>query len=86
MPNPIRKTPGSNDDDDAAFAEGAITLWSNHLALIGTHLLETGMPRQEVLDMLTMLHETNEETVRSPRARAVAGRHLMSVYRVLGET
>ncbi len=76
---------GSDDDGDDAFAEGAITLWSNLLALIGTHLLETGMPRQEVLDMLTMLHETNEETVRSPRARAIAGQHLMSVYRVLGE-
>lgn len=72
-------------DDDAAFAEGAITLWSNLLALMGTHLMETGTPRQEVLDMLTMLHETNEETIRSPRARAVAGRHLMSVYRALGE-
>ncbi|MGW8202755.1 hypothetical protein ACWGM0_09415 [Sphingomonas bisphenolicum] len=75
----------SNDDDDAAFAEGAITLWSNLLALMGTHLMETGTPRQDVLDMLTMLHETNEETIRSPRARAIAGRHLMSVYRVLGE-
>ncbi len=72
-------------DDDAAFAEGAITLWGNLLALMGTHLMETGTPRQEVLDMLTMLHETNEETVRSPRARAVAGRHLMAVYRALGE-
>ena len=72
-------------DDDAALAEGAITLWSNLLALMGTHLMETGTPRQEVLDMLTMLHETNEETIRSPRARAVAGRHLMSVYRALGE-
>ncbi|WP_416463702.1 hypothetical protein [Sphingomonas sp. VDB2] len=75
----------SNDDDDAAFAEGAITLWSNLLALMGTHLMEAGTPRQDVLDMLTMLHETNEETIRSPRARAIAGRHLMSVYRVLGE-
>jgi hypothetical protein len=74
-----------NGDDDAAFAEGAITLWSNLLALMGTHLLEAGTPRQEVLDMLTMLHETNEETIRSPRARAIAGRYLMSVYRVLGE-
>jgi hypothetical protein len=72
-------------DDDAAFAEGAITLWANLLTLIGTHLRETGTPRQEVLDMLTMLHETNEETIRSPRARAVASRHLMSVYRALGE-
>lgn len=84
MSDPIGKASGSQDDD-AAFAEGAITLWSNLLALIGTHLIDTGMPRQEVLDMLTMLHETNEETVRSPRARAVAGQHLMSVYRVLGE-
>ncbi|MEJ7935568.1 hypothetical protein WG907_15055 [Sphingobium sp. AN558] len=75
----------SNNDDDAAFAEGAITLWSNLLALMGTHLMEVGTPRQDVLDMLTMLHETNEETIRSPRARAIAGRHLMSVYRVLGE-
>lgn len=72
-------------DDDAAFAEGAITLWANLLALIGTHLRETGTPRQEVLDMLTMLHDINEETIRSPRARAVASRHLMSVYRALGE-
>ncbi|WP_278983829.1 hypothetical protein [Sphingobium yanoikuyae] len=72
-------------DDDAAFAEGAITLWANLLTLIGTHLRETGLPRQELLDMLTMLHETNEETIRSPRARAVASRHLMAVYRALGE-
>jgi hypothetical protein len=79
-------SPTSGHDDDAvAFAEGAITLWGNLLTLMGTHLLETGTPRQEVLDMLTMLHETNEETIRSPRARAVAGRHLMSVYRALGE-
>jgi hypothetical protein len=72
-------------DDDASFAEGAITLWGNLLTLIGTHLRETGMPRDEVLGMLTMLHETNEETIRSPRARAIASRHLMAVYRVLGE-
>ncbi|BBF70584.1 MULTISPECIES: hypothetical protein [Sphingomonadaceae] len=74
-----------NDDDAGAFAEGAITLWGNLLALMGTHLLETGMARQEVLDMLTILHETNEETIRSPRARAVAARHLMSVYEALGK-
>ena len=81
-----RSDPGSAlIDDDAAFAEGAITLWANLLTLIGTHLRESGTPRQEVLDMLTMLHETNEETIRSPRARAVASRHLMSVYRALGE-
>ncbi len=72
-------------DDDAAFAEGAITLWANLLALIGEHLCETGTPRREVLEMLTMLHETNEETIRSPRARAVASRHLMSIYRALGK-
>ena len=71
--------------DDAAFAEGAITLWANLLTLIGTHLCETGTPRQEVLNMLTMLHDTNEKTIRSPRARAVASRHLMSVYRARGE-
>ncbi len=77
--------PSEGDDDDGAFVEGAITLWSNLLTLIGSHLLEAGTPREDVLDMLTMLHETNETTVRSPRARAVAGRHLMSVYRALGE-
>jgi hypothetical protein len=72
-------------DDDATFAEGAITLWANLLTLIGEHLRETGTPRQDVLDMLTILHETNEETIRSPRARASASRHLMSVYRALAE-
>ncbi len=72
-------------DDDAAFAEGAITLWANLLTLIGEYLRETGTPRQEVLEMLTMLHETNEETIRSPRAWAAASRHLMSVYRALAE-
>lgn len=82
MADPVRAS-GNDDDGDAAFAEGAITLWSNLLALMGTHLLEVGTPRQEVLDMLTMLHETNEETIRSPRARAIAGRNLMSVYQVL---
>lgn len=83
MPDLVRAS--GNDDGDAAFAEGTITLWSNLLALMGTHLIEVGTPRQDVLDMLTMLHETNEETIRSPRARAIAGRHLMSVYRVLGD-
>ena len=75
-----------DDDSQEAFAEGAITLWSNLLTLIGTHLRDTGTPRDEVLEMLTMLHETNEETIRSPRARASASRHLMAVYRVLGES
>jgi len=72
-------------DDDKAFAEGTITLWANLLTLIGEHLCETGTPRREVLEMLTMLHDTNEATIRSPRARASASRHLMSVYRALGE-
>lgn len=85
MADPNRYPP-DHDDEDAAFAEASITLWSNFLALIGTHLVETGTPREEVLDMLTMLHETNEETIRSASARAIAGRHLMSVYRVLGKT
>jgi hypothetical protein len=77
--------PVADNDDDAAFAEAAITLWSNTLALIGEHLCEMGTPREDVLEMLTMLHETNEATIRSPRARASASRHLMSVYRALGE-
>lgn len=33
-----------------------------------------------------MLHDANEETIRSPRARATASRHLMAVYRVLEES
>jgi len=77
--------PATDADGDAAFAEGAITLWGNLLTMIGLQLLETGTAREEVLEMLTMLHETNEETVRSPRARASASRHLMSVYRALAE-
>lgn len=77
---------GRHEDDDAAFAEGAITIWSNLLTLIGAHLRETGMSREEVLEILTMLHDANEETIRSPRARATASRHLMAVYRVLEES
>lgn len=73
-------------EDPAAFAEGAITIWSNLLTMIGLQLRETGTSREDVLAMLTMLHETNEETVRSPRARAAASRHMMAVYRVLAET
>lgn len=74
------------EDSDAAFAEGAITLWANVLTLMGTHMLDGGTPREEVLDMLRILHETNEETILSPRARASASRHLMAVYRALAET
>jgi hypothetical protein len=77
---------GPGADDETAFAEGAITLWSNLLTMIGLHLRETGTPREDVLDMLRMLQETNDETVRSPRARAVASRHLMAVYQVLAES
>lgn len=73
-------------DDDAAFAEGAITAWSNLVTLIGMQLRETGTPREEVLELLTMLNETNEVTIRSPRARAAASRHLMAAYRALAET
>jgi hypothetical protein len=76
---------GAEADDDAAFAEGAITLWSNLVTMIGLHLRESGMPRDELLEMLTMLQETNNDTVRSPRAREVATRHLMAVYEVLAD-
>ena len=71
------------NDDDAAFAEGAITLWANLLTLMGTHLREAGMSREELLEMLDMLDETNAETIRSPRARTSASRHLGAVREVL---
>ncbi|WP_395396390.1 hypothetical protein WBP07_21085 (plasmid) [Novosphingobium sp. BL-8A] len=73
------------DDDADAFAEGIITLWSNLVTMIGMEMRERGTSREELLGMLTMLHETNEETVKSPRARAAASRHLMAVYRVFAE-
>jgi hypothetical protein len=75
--------PETSSDDAAAFGEGAITLWANLLTLMATHLREQGMPKGEVLDMLTMLHDTNEATIRSPRARASAASHLMAVYAAL---
>ncbi len=75
----------TSDDSDAAFAEGAITLWANFLTLMGTHMVDSGTSREEVLGMLRMLHETNEETIPSPRARASASRHLMAVYRALAQ-
>lgn len=79
--------PGQVAEDDAiAFAEGSITMWSNMLTLMATHLREHGMPRGEVLEMLTMLHDTNEATIRSPRAKASAARHLMAVYKALETT
>ena len=74
---------GSADDDPIAFAEGAITLWANLLTLMATHLQEQGLPRAELLEMLTMLHDTNEATIRSPRAKASAASHLMAVYTAL---
>lgn len=70
-------------DDAIAFGEGAITLWANLLTLMATHLREQGMPKAEVLDMLTLLHDTNEATIRSPRAKASAASHLMAVYTAL---
>jgi hypothetical protein len=73
----------SADDDPIAFAEGAITLWANLLTLMATHLQEQGLPRAELLEMLTMLHDTNEATIRSPRAKASAANHLMAVYTAL---
>lgn len=74
------------DDDAIAFAEGTVTMWANMLTLMATHLREHGMPRDEVLEMLTMLHDTNEATIRSPRAKASAARHLMAVFKALETT
>jgi hypothetical protein len=71
------------DDDAIAFGEGAITLWANLLTLMATHLREQGTPKTELLDMLTLLHDTNEATIRSPRAKASAAGHLMAVYTAL---
>ena len=70
-------------DDAIAFAEGAITIWANLVTLMATHLRDTGMARGETLDMLMLLHETNEATIRSPRAKAAAASHLMAVYTAL---
>jgi len=87
VPDPDAVASGADrivDDDGAiAFAEGSVTMWANMLTLIATHLREHGVPRDEVLDMLTMLHDTNEATIRSLRARASAARHLMAVYTAL---
>lgn len=72
-----------SDDDAIAFGEGAITLWANLLTLMATHLREHDIPHGEILDMLKMLHDTNQATIRSPRAKASAASHLMAVYRAL---
>jgi hypothetical protein len=74
------------NDDAIAFAEGAITMWANMLTLMATHLREHGTPHDEVLEMLTMLHDTNEATIQSPRARASAARHLRAVFKALETT
>lgn len=74
---------GASADDEIAFGEGTITLWANLLTLMATHLREQGMARSEVLEMLTMLHDTNEATIRSPHAKASASRRLMAVYAAL---
>ncbi len=72
------------DDDPIAFAEGAITLWANLLTLMATHLREQGIiPQAELLEMLTILYDTNEATIRSSRAKASAASHLMAVYTAL---
>ena len=71
------------DEDAIAFEEGVITLWANLLTLMATHLRDQGTPKAEVLDMLTLLHDTNEATIRSPRAKASAASHLMAVYTAL---
>lgn len=63
----------------------SMTLWGKLLKLVGTHMIGNKTPRQDLLDMLTMLHETNEETMVSPRASAIAGRHLMWVHHTLGD-
>ena len=72
--------------DGADFAEDAITLWSNMLAVIALHLRDTGTSREEILAMLTMLQAANDETIRSPRVRALAVRRLMAVHQVLADT
>jgi hypothetical protein len=71
------------DDDATAFGEGTITLWANMLTLMATHLREQGTAQAEILEMLIMLQDTNEATIRSPRARASAASHLMAVYKAL---
>ncbi len=62
-----------------------MTLWGKLLTLVGTHMIGNKTPRQDLLNMLTMLHETNEETMVSPRASAIAGHHFMWVHHTLGD-
>ena len=58
-------------------------MWANLLTLMATHMRDQGLSRSEILDMLTILHDTNQATIRSPRARASAATHLMAVYTAL---
>lgn len=43
--------------------KASMTLRGKLLTLVGTHMIGNKTPRQDLLDMLTMLHETNEETM-----------------------
>ncbi|MHA4835972.1 hypothetical protein [Sphingopyxis sp. MSC1_008] len=70
-------------DDDAAFAEGAITVWANLLTLIAGELRAQGVPPDVLLEMLALLNRTNQATIRSPRAKASASRHIESVCRAI---
>jgi hypothetical protein len=72
-------------DDDAAFAEGAITVWANMLTLVAGELRAQGVPRDVLLEMLAMLNRTNQATIRSPRAKASASRHIESVCRAISK-
>jgi hypothetical protein len=54
-------------------------MWANLRTLLATHLRDRGVPRGEVLEMLTMLHDTHPATIRLLRARASAGSYLMGV-------
>jgi hypothetical protein len=67
-------------EEAIAYADGAITAWANLVTLLAMHLTEAGTPRHEVLELLKMLHDTNQATIRSPQARASTARHLMAVY------
>jgi hypothetical protein len=70
-------------DDDAAFAEGAITVWANMLTLVAGELRAQGVPSDVLLEMLALLNRTNQATIRSPRAKASASRHIESVCRAI---
>lgn len=56
---------------------------ANLLTRLATRLRDQRVSRGEILDMLTMLHDTNQATIRSPRARASATKHLTAVCTTL---